>query len=59
MKGVDVIALISGVLLTGAAGLSLWLSVVGPVNWRVVQVVAPLLLVVLGVVGLALSRNRQ
>jgi hypothetical protein len=37
---------------------SLWLSVFGSIDWQVVQVVAPLSLVIVGVLGLAFSRNR-
>lgn len=58
MNRVDVVALIAGLLLTGVAVCSLWLSVFGSIDWQVVQVVAPLSLVIVGVLGLALSRNR-
>ena len=36
----------------------LWLTLVGPLPWPVIKIVAPLGLVALGVGGLALSRNR-
>lgn len=55
----DVVALIFGVLLSCLAVGSLWLSFVGPINWHVIQIIAPLGLVAVGVVGLALSRNRS
>lgn len=55
----DVVALIFGVLLSGAGFVSLWLSFVGSVDWHLLKIVAPLALVVLGVLGLALSRNRE
>lgn len=59
MRRLDVVALITGVLLTGIAIASLWWSVTGWLNWDVLKIVAPLSLVAVGVVGLALSRNRE
>jgi hypothetical protein len=59
MKKPDIVALVFGVLVSGIALVSLWLTFVGSVDWQVVRVVAPLCLVVVGVVGLALSRNRE
>lgn len=56
---VDVVALVLGLLLTAVAAGSLWLSVTGSLNWALVKVIAPCALVVIGVVGLALSRNRS
>jgi len=55
----DVVSLIFGVLITGVALLSLWLTYLGSVDWHALKIVAPLSLVVLGVAGLALSRNRD
>jgi hypothetical protein len=55
----DVVSLIFGVLITGVALLSLWLTYFGSVNWHALKIAAPLSLVVLGVAGLALSRNRD
>jgi hypothetical protein len=54
----DVVALITGVLFSCVALSALWLTLVGPLPWSVIKVVAPLGLVALGVSGLALSRNR-
>ena len=55
----DVVALVLGVLFTVlAAGLLVDTLIVG-VSWAVVKVVAPLVLVAVGVAGLALSRNRS
>jgi hypothetical protein len=55
----DVVALVLGVLFTVlAAGLLIDTLVVG-LTWAVVKVVAPLVLVAVGVAGLALSRNRS
>jgi hypothetical protein len=58
-KTYDVVALIFGLLLCGVALVSLWLTFVGPLNWQVIRIVAPMGLVAVGVVGLVLSRNRQ
>lgn len=55
----DVVALVAGVVLTGLALAVLWNSLVAPLDWALVRIVAPLVLVGVGVVGLALSRNRQ
>lgn len=59
MKRLDVTSLIVGLLLTGVAGVALWQSVVGHVDWRAIKIAAPLTLVVLGIIGLTLSRNRS
>jgi hypothetical protein len=58
MKRVDVVALVAGLLLTGVASTSLWLTFTGSVDWPLIKVISPLVLVVVGVIGLALSRNR-
>ena len=58
-KRVDVVALVFGLLMSGIAVASLWLAFVGSLDWQLLKVVAPLLLVVAGVVGLALSRARE
>lgn len=57
-KRFDVVALVSGVCFLGLALAVGWSALVGPISWAVVKVVAPLVLVVVGVTGLALSRNR-
>lgn len=57
MRRVDVVALIAGLLLTAVAGCSLWVSFGGSIDWRLVRVAAPLSLVVVGVLGLSLSRR--
>ena len=55
----DVVALVLGMLFTVlAVGLLVDTLVVG-LTWAVVKVVAPLVLVAVGVAGLALSRNRS
>ncbi len=59
MRRVDVVALVWGLLLTTVASGSLWLAVTGSISWSMVSVVAPLALVVFGLLGLALSRNRE
>ncbi|HJV15693.1 MAG TPA: hypothetical protein VJ625_17540 [Propionibacteriaceae bacterium] len=58
-KTYDVVALIFGLLLSSVALGSLWLTFVGPLNWQVIRIVAPMGLVAVGVLGLVLSRNRQ
>jgi len=56
---VDVVALIFGLLFTAVATGALWLAFTGSINWQLVKVAAPLALVVVGVLGLAFSRNRS
>jgi hypothetical protein len=52
-----VLALVAGLLVTGIALVTIWLSVGGSVDWSLVKIAAPLVLVVVGVVGLTLSRR--
>ena len=59
MRRIDVLALVLGVVFSAVAVLSLWLSLFGSINWEAVRIAAPLGLVGLGIVGLALSRNRS
>jgi hypothetical protein len=59
MRRVDVLALVLGVVFSAVAVLSLWLSLFGSINWEAVRIAAPLGLVSLGILGLALSRNRN
>lgn len=54
----DVVAMIFGLLVTGVALGSLWLTFIGSLNWALVKIIAPLGLVAAGVLGLAMSRNR-
>ena len=58
-RRLDVLSLVVGVLLSGAALAGLWLAFGGDVNWQWVKVGAPLMLVVVGLLGLTLSRNRE
>lgn len=53
----DVVALVLGLLLTGVAAAALWLAVVGSLDWSLLRTAAPIALVVVGVLGLALSRR--
>jgi hypothetical protein len=57
MKRFDVVALVTGVCFLGLALAVLANALVGPVSWALVKIAAPLVLVVVGVVGLALSRR--
>ena len=59
MRYVDVVALVTGLLLTAAAVVALWLAVAGSMGWSRLSVLAPIALVGVGVLGLALSRNRD
>jgi hypothetical protein len=58
MKRPDVLALVFGVLMSAVALVALWLAFTGSVNWHLIRVAGPLCLVVVGVLGLALSRRQ-
>jgi hypothetical protein len=58
-RSVDVFALLVGLLLTALAAGSLWSTFVGALNWHLIKIAAPLGLVAIGILGLALSRNRS
>ena len=55
----DVVALVAGVCFACLALALLTDTLLAPLTWAVVKVVAPIVLVVVGVAGLALSRNRS
>lgn len=57
MKRFDVVALVTGVCFLGLALAVLADALLGPLSWALVKIVAPLVLVLVGVVGLALSRR--
>lgn len=57
-RRLEVVSLIFGLLFSLVAGVALWLAVFDTVNWQVLRVAAPGALVVIGILGLALSRNR-
>jgi hypothetical protein len=59
MRSVDVTAFVVGTVLSGVAVLALWMAFAGSVDWGIVRIVAPLGLVVVGILGLALARNRS
>jgi hypothetical protein len=56
MRRVDVAALNVGLVCLGIATLALCTGF-GTVDWKLVSIVAPLGLVVIGLIGLLLSRN--
>jgi hypothetical protein len=57
VKRFDVVALVTGVCFLGLALAVLAGALIGPLSWGLVKIVAPLVLVVVGVAGLALSRR--
>jgi hypothetical protein len=59
MRSRDVTAFVVGTVLCGIAVLALWLAFAGSIDWGVVRIVAPLGLVAVGILGLALARNRS
>jgi hypothetical protein len=59
MRSVDVTAFVVGSVLSGVAVLALWMAFAGSIDWGIVRIVAPLGLVAVGILGLALARNRS
>lgn len=59
MKRHDVVALVSGTVLSAVAVVALWLSFTGTVSWQLIGVVGPLGLVTIGILGLVLSRQHD
>jgi len=57
VKRFDVVALVTGVCFLGLALAVLTDELVGPLSWALVKIVVPVVLVVVGVAGLALSRR--
>jgi hypothetical protein len=59
LSSTDVTAFVVGAVLTGVAVLALWMALAGSIDWGIVRIVAPLGLVAVGILGLALARNRS
>jgi hypothetical protein len=55
----DAVSLVLGLLATILAIGGLWLSLGGSVNWTTLKIAAPLVLVLVGIIGLAASRPRS
>lgn len=55
-RRVDVLALLIGILSVLIAAIALW-AAFGTINWRVVAIVGPLALVLIGGLGLFLGRH--
>lgn len=53
----DTVSLVLGLLCTALGIGGLWLSLGGTIDWSGVRIAAPLVLVLIGVVGLAASRR--
>lgn len=53
----DVVALVFGLVLAGLAVAALWLAVSGSLPWTLLRTATPVALVVVGVVGLLLTRR--
>ncbi len=56
-RGLDVGALVLGLLMVVVAAAGLWLTFVGPLAWALIRTAAPLVLVAVGAVGLLLTRR--
>lgn len=57
MRSPDVVALVFGLLFTATGAAALWHAFTGSLDWSLLKTVTPVALVVVGVLGLALSRR--
>jgi len=55
----DGVSLVLGLLATILALGGLWLSFGGTVEWSTLRIIAPLVLVLIGIIGLAAARPRS
>ena len=58
-RRLDVVAFVLGLIFVSIAAAGLWRAAGGTIDWGLIKIVAPLGLVAVGVLGLALSRNRN
>ncbi len=56
---VDLVSFIFGMIMVAVAGVTLWMTFIGAVRLEWLKVAAPLFLVLVGVLGLTLSRTRR
>lgn len=57
MRNRDVVALVFGLLFTAIGAAGLWYAFVGRLDWDLLASAAPIALVAVGALGLALSRR--
>ncbi len=57
-RRLDVSAIMWGFVFVCVAGLGVWIGLGYPVNWTAVQIAAPTALIIVGIVGLMVSRTR-
>jgi len=55
----DAVSIVLGLLATILALGGLWLTFGGSVDWSTLRIVAPLVLVLIGIIGLAAARPRS
>lgn len=55
----DLVAFIFGMIMIAVAVVAMWMALAGPIPFAWLKVAAPLFLVLVGVVGLTISRNRK
>lgn len=58
-RRLDAVSLILGLLVTVLAAGGLWHSLGGDISWSMIKIAAPLILVLIGIIGLAVSRPRS
>lgn len=59
MRRADTVSLVLGLLTTPLAIAGLWLSFGGDLDWKTIKIAAPLILVLVGIIGLVVSRSRS
>lgn len=59
MRRADTVSLVLGLLTTPLAVAGLWLSFGGHLDWKTIKIAAPLILVLVGIIGLVVSRSRS
>jgi len=57
MRTRDVVALVFGLLFTGIGAAGVWYAFVGTLDWALLRTAAPVALVVVGALGLLVSRR--
>lgn len=58
-RPLDVSSLVWGLFFLMLAMLGGWVAIRGFVNWAVIRITGPLILIVIGIIGLRLSRPRR
>lgn len=58
-RSFDLVAFVFGMIMVAVAAVAIWMVLIGPISTAWLKIAAPLFLVLVGVVGLTLSRARH